>query len=113
MTRTIVNIIAIMAVAVLLISGCSGASSSPGDKDTVVSIRNYNFEPGSIEIMAGQTVTWINFDESEHHLVGTNSTWESEQMKPKDKYTKTFDKPGEYEYSCREHSRMKGTVIVK
>lgn len=113
MSKTIVKIIATVAVAILLISGCSGASSNSGDKDTVVSIRNYNFEPGSLEIMAGQSVTWLNGDESEHCLVGTNATWESEQMKPGERYTKTFDKPGEYTYSCRNHARMKGTVIVK
>jgi plastocyanin len=75
-------------------------------------VKSYRFDPKTIEIEAGQTVTWTNEDNFTHtvqvegredHKIGQGESFEI-----------TFDKPGSYDYVCTLHSQdMDGTVIVK
>ncbi len=101
------------AVVVLLAAGCGGeAQSAPVATDAVAMAKSYRFDPGVVEIDAGDTVTWTNEDNFTHtvqvdgqddHKVGRG---ESVSIR--------FDKPGSYDYVCTLHSRdMHGTVIVR
>ena len=73
--------------------------------------KSYRFDPSTIEIHAGDTVTWTNDDNFTHtvkvdgrpdHKVGRGES-----------VAITFAKPGTYHYVCTLHSHdMHGTVIV-
>jgi plastocyanin len=100
--------------ATLFAAGCGGAagSSEPVATTEVKMVKSYRFDPKTIEIEAGQTVTWTNEDNFTHtvevegqedHKVGQGESVEI-----------TFDEPGTYNYVCTLHSQdMDGTVIVK
>jgi plastocyanin len=105
--------VAALAAAGLLAAGCSATGSSVPVATTKVSMaKSYRFDPKTIEIEAGQTVTWTNNDNFTHtvkvdgrqdHKVGRGHS-----------VSITFDKPGTYHYVCTLHSHdMHGTVIVK
>ena len=111
--RLLLPAVALLAAS-LFAAGCGGAgeSSEPVATTEVAMAKSYRFDPKTIEIKAGDTVTWTNEDNFTHtvevdgqddHKVGRGDSVEI-----------TFDKPGTYHYVCTLHSQdMEGTVIVK
>jgi plastocyanin len=111
--RFLLPAVAVLAATVFA-AGCGGAggSSEPVATTEVQMAKSYRFDPKTIEIEAGQTVTWANDDNFTHtvqvegqedHKVGKGESVEI-----------TFDEPGTYHYVCTLHSQdMDGTVIVK
>ena len=107
MTRWLVLVAFLAALA-----GCGGTGDSEPVATTEVKMaKSYRFEPETIEVQAGQTVTWTNEDNFTHtvevegegdHKVGRG-----------DSVSITFDEPGTFDYVCTLHSHdMHGTVIV-
>jgi len=113
MTRTFRLAAVALLAATLFAAGCGGAGDSgePIATTEVTMVKSYRFDPETIEIEAGQTVTWTNEDNFTHtvevegeedHKVGQGESVEI-----------TFDEPGTYEYVCTLHSKdMVGTVFV-
>lgn len=75
-----------------------------------VQIKDYKFQPSEITIQSGGTVTWTNSDTMIHDVRFKDS--ESPDMKKGEQYSRTFDKPGTYDYICEIHPAMKGKVTV-
>jgi len=99
--------------ATVLAAGCGAAAvSAPVATSEVTMAKSYRFDPKTIEIEAGETVTWTNEDNFTHtvridgqedYKVGKGASVSIE-----------FDKPGTYHYVCTLHSHdMDGTVIVR
>ena len=87
---------------------------------TSVSITSDGFEPATIKIKAGDSVTWTNNDDRTHHVASDPhpihtdlSGLESDNLSPGDTYTFTFDEAGEFTYHCHLHPGMKGAVVVE
>jgi len=96
------------------------APVTPMGPSTVdVTIQNYAFNPASITIPAGTTVTWTNLD-SPTHIVISDATptyqvgalFMSGQLMQSQKYSFTFSTPGTYLYHCGIHPFMHGTITV-
>jgi YVTN family beta-propeller protein len=77
------------------------------------SIANFAFDPGQITIAAGQSVTWTNNDGAPHGLAFKDGAKGADLMLPGDKFTRTYDKPGTYDYVCAVHPYMTGSVVVR
>ena len=108
-----VTAIVIVAVAVLgyTVYAYYGTSpSGPAVQTTSVSMANFRFNPHTIEIQAGQTVTWTNDDSVSHTVVGFG---ENASVPAGGTFSHTFATPGTYDYACTIHPGMTGTVIVK
>jgi len=103
---------AVVLVATAIAAGCGGTSSSAPVATTKVSMaKSYRFDPGAIEIKAGNTVTWTNNDNFTHTVKVDGQ--EDHKVGRGDRVSITFDKPGRYHYVCTLHSNdMEGTVIV-
>lgn len=93
----------------------TGHSAHMASTDAVqVEISNFAYSPASVTISAGQSVTWTNNDTVAHTVTAKDrDALQSGTLQPGDTFTKTFDKPGTYEYFCEFHSNMSGVVIVK
>jgi len=120
------NIMNRLVAAPFLIFGLSygialAGSASP-DVVYKVSLENWEFTPAELTIQPGDTVTWLNDDDTDHNLgfyevrPATGPT----DKKPEDlsvgkKYSLVFNQKGVFKYVCTIHKRqdMKGTVIVK
>ncbi len=89
----------------------AGGDATPGAAGTV-SIKDFAFDPPSIDIPAGTTVTWTNQDSTAHTVDGDQGEFESGNLDPGQSYSETFDTPGTYIYHCDIHPSMKGTVVV-
>lgn len=68
------------------------------------------FAPATLEIAAGQTVTFINDDDDEH--TATGSGFDTGTLEPGQTATITFDKAGSFRFVCRFHSHMQGEIVV-
>jgi plastocyanin len=111
--RLLLPAVALLAATVFAAScGGTGESSEAIPTTEVKMVKSYRFDPKTIQIRAGQTVTWTNEDNFTHtvqvegqvdHEVGRGESVEI-----------TFDTPGTYHYVCTLHSQdMDGTVIVE
>ena len=85
-----------------------------------VSIENFAFNPPTITIKSGTTITWTNNDAAPH-LVASNPHpthtdlpgLQSESLSTGQSYSFTFTQKGTWGYHCHLHPSMKGTIIVE
>lgn len=76
-----------------------------------ISISNFSFNPSSLNIKSGTTVTWMNNDNTAHTVTGNG--FNSGQIQPGGSFQFTFNSPGTYTYHCSIHPSMTGKIIVK
>lgn len=91
----------------------SGAPLSLGSKAESVSIRDFAFAPGNLQVPAGATVTWTNYDDAPHTATAKDGSWDTGMLNKGETKTITFDKAGEYEYYCKVHPSMVARLTVK
>jgi plastocyanin len=100
------------------------ASSSPAPSSVSVTILNgtgtqqsLNFQPSSVTVATGGTVTWTNNDPVPHTVTSVSvpsgaSSFDSGQMNYTATFKVTFTIDGTYNYVCTYHPWMHGTVTV-
>ena len=114
MSRRYAPLLAAALAAAALAAGCGGAaeSSEPVAATDVEMVKSYRFDPKTIEVEAGATVTWANEDNFTHTVQVEGQ--KDHKVEPGERVSITFDEPGTYEYVCTLHRRdMEGTVVVK
>ncbi len=77
-----------------------------------VRIKDFKFEPATLEIAAGETVTWTNGDDEIHALVANDGSFHSGGLDGDATFAHTFTAPGTYPYRCTLHPQMSGTIVV-
>jgi plastocyanin len=100
-----------VAAAAMLLCLSAGPAQKP--KVQKVNIKHLEFDPAKVTVKVGQTVQWSNADDHDHTVVAKNKSFASENLGHDDVFRHTFAKAGKYEYFCRYHPRMKGTVLVE
>ena len=77
------------------------------------------YDPSTVTISAGGTVTFVNSDTAPHTVTSGNATdgpdgvWDSSLIMIDMSYSVTLDNPGTYVYFCIVHPWMQGIVIVE
>ncbi|HEY3929596.1 MAG TPA: cupredoxin family copper-binding protein [Candidatus Koribacter sp.] len=99
----------------LLIVSAFAFAETPTSTSTAntVTIDNFVFQPMTIEIPRGTTVTWINKDDIPHVVASTTGKFKSRAIDTDGTFTFTFSEPGTYEYYCSVHPKMTGKIVVK
>ena len=122
-----------IAFAFVALAACGGADAGT----PVVTMQGHTFQPDSMTMQAGETVTWTN-DTDEAHTVtavedslptgagyfssgraadedAANGDIAGELIQPGDSFEWTFEKPGTYRYYCIPHKAdgMLGSVVVE
>jgi len=98
-------------------SGSSGGSGSPatsgssGATAVTVSMKDFAFNPSTVEVAVGGTVTFTNDDSTPHDVAGDG--WSSGSMAGGATYSQTFTTAGTFPIRCTIHPSMTGTVVVK
>ena len=77
-----------------------------------VSIVDFAFQPASLEVAAGTTVTWTNTGQAKHTATADDGTFDSKNLKPGESFSFTFNTPGTFAYHCDVHPEMTGTIVV-
>jgi amicyanin len=79
-----------------------------------VSIDNFTFNPQTLTVKAGTTVTWTNKDDIPHGIAATGNAFKrSAAMDTDGTYSFTFTTAGTYQYFCYIHPHMTGTIVVE
>ena len=104
---------AITASLLLMSIAMLGAARpcAPG-KVATVRIRDLQFQPSSVRIKVGDSVTWTNGDDRDHTADATDRSFSSGNLKPGGTFTFHFTKAGSFDYTCSYHPRMRGNVQV-
>jgi len=100
-------------------------SNGPAPSSVSVTILNgtgiqqsLNYQPASVTVAKGGTVTWTNNDYQIPHTVTSvsvpsgGSSFDSGQMNYTATFKVTFSVDGTYNYVCSYHPWMHGSVIV-
>jgi plastocyanin len=89
------------------------ALAAPEEALTVEIDETSTFQPYSLEVSPGATVTWVNHSDVAHTVTGDDLAFDdSELIEPGDSFRQTFDEPGTYRYRCGPHPEMTGIIVV-
>jgi plastocyanin len=106
MTSLRVKISALAAVLFML-------GATPGlAEDAKIKIANFTFDPPTLTVKAGTTVTWVNADDIPHVVSEKNGAFRSGALDTDESFTQTFPAAGTVEYFCAIHPHMTGKIIV-
>jgi plastocyanin len=88
------------------------ATKAPPSGD--VQVGDNFFNPGTITIPVGGTVTWAFIGNLPHTTTSVSGpeSWDSGVKYFGDTFARTFGVPGTYDYICTIHPEMRGTVNV-
>jgi plastocyanin len=89
------------------------ADGGTATEPAAVSVIDLTFEPATIEVDAGATVTWTNDDSVPHTVTARGDAFNSGVLMSGDSFSQTFATPGSYDYFCAIHPSMTGTVVVR
>jgi plastocyanin len=84
---------------------------SPALNNEVV-IDNFAYKPASIAVKKGTQVKWTNKDIVNHTVTAQGNGPDSELFGQNEEFVFTFTESGTFEYICKPHPYMKGTVVV-
>lgn len=118
--RSLTTLVVVGALAVS--AGCAGSNAATGvdpvvaaGGDTAVAaavgvrVDQMAFEPASLTVVTGTTVTWVWDTPIAHDVVGDG--FRSEILTA-GTYSHTFEEVGVYRYICSLHPSMTGTIEV-
>jgi plastocyanin len=99
---------AVTVIATLAL-GVGAAQAGP-----TVNASNYHFQPKTITIQKGQTVTWKWINGS-HTVTFVKGSFDKTLNKRNPTRTRTFKHAGTFKYYCRFHRSlgMKGKIVVQ
>jgi plastocyanin len=80
---------------------------------SIVHVKNFAFVPDKVTINAGQTVRFVQDDETPHTVTAADKSFDSGNLDKGKSWTHTFDKAGTFAYFCVYHTFMKGTIVVR
>jgi plastocyanin len=70
------------------------------------------YEPSSLSVTAGTTVTWLNNGSTAVTITSPDGLFDSESVAAGGSFSYTFDTPGTFRYFCVPYPHMKGVITV-
>jgi plastocyanin len=92
------------------VSEAPAEPAAPGSAD--VSVVDFAFEPATVGLGAGGTVTWRLAGAAPHTVSAVDGSFDSGMLQPGATFSHRFDEPGTYRYACAFHPQMTGTIEV-
>jgi plastocyanin len=96
--------------------GGGGQQEAPAAKSggAQVTMKDIKFNPSTVNVKVGDTVTWTNDDSVGHDVTGDSfKSGASGGLSNGDTFKHKFAKAGTFKYQCTVHPGMTGTVVVK
>ena len=117
----------LVGLLVLFLAACGAAEPTPAPLPTEtakapagvsavteasVSMAKMAFQPHTLIVATGATVTWQNDDAAAHTVTSGEGWFDSGQLAAGKGFVHQFDQPGTFRYQCNNHPQMEGVVIV-
>jgi plastocyanin len=100
-------------------------SGAHAQESSSVTIKNIAFDPATVHVSVGGTVTWTNDDSVSHSVTADDGSFDSNPschldllgepvgcMTQGQTFPHSFFNAGSFAYHCRIHDNMQGTVVV-
>ncbi|MCL4418145.1 MAG: cupredoxin family copper-binding protein [Actinobacteria bacterium] len=117
-----------LLIIALPLTGCAGSGSTAattaavttaagttasGSGGLAVTIKSNAFDPASLTIKVGDTVTWTNNDSYNHTITSDNGAFDSGNISGGGTFSFTFNTAGTFNYHCSVHTFMTAKIIVQ
>lgn len=125
MRRRTTALLGCIAMLVLVAVACGGGKQTPGGQQTtppatssptgpvVKGTDQLTFDPATLTVKVGETVTWINSGTAAHTVTFTVGAAFDKPLNQGDTVTRTFDAAGTFSYFCTTHGQaMSGKIVV-
>ncbi len=111
---TTVATLGALAISVAAYQGALAATpSATAHAAASVAIQGFAFDPVTLKVPVGTTVTWTNKDSVAHTVVSDTGAWpDSSPIDTNKTFSFTFTKPGTYNYHCSIHPSMTAAIVV-
>jgi plastocyanin len=103
--------LAIFVVAVGFLSQVGPTTAHQGAAFDI-SVVDFAFEPGTLSVPVGATVSWTNTGSRPHTVTADDGSFDSGRLDPGEQFSQTFDQPGTFTYHCGFHPEMLGSIVV-
>src|SRR5215212_5230559 len=108
----LVGTMAVMALlALFTLVPLAGAAPRAAETKTV-SIKDFAFDPKTISVNLGDTITWTNDGPSPHTVSADDGSFDSGNLDKGATFSHTFDKAGTVAYFCKYHGSKGGTGMA-
>ena len=106
--------VAFLNLSFFALAGEMKKVDSAGGQQNKIEIKDFAFNPPTLTVKSGETITWINRDEEPHTIVSVEKQFKkSTALDTDQEFTITAGAPGTYEYFCSVHPKMTGTIVVE
>lgn len=97
------------SVAAWLAAACATPEATP--RLHTVAVRNFGFEPGTLEVAVGDTVVWTNNDVVPHTVTSHSRVWDSGSLAAAEEWRLIVREVGSQPYVCTFHPNMRGSLV--
>jgi len=91
-------------------AACDAAPEGTTPAATVI-IRDFQYDPATVTIKAGEAVAWVNEDTASHTVTTTDGSCDSGTIRKGATATLVFAQAGTYTYHCSIHASMPDATI--
>jgi plastocyanin len=85
---------------------------SPPVGANTVRMVDFAFQPLTLTVKAGDTVTWTNAGQARHNVAANDGSFHSPDVRAGQSYQRAFPTAGSYAYFCDFHPEMTGVIAV-
>ena len=103
---------AVASAAALAASAAVALAASAAAGPHEVTIEGMQFQPASLTVHRGDTVTWKNAD-LVPHTVTAKGQFDSGNIAPGKSYSRRMEQAGEFDYVCKYHPGMHARLVVQ
>lgn len=76
-------------------------------------MHGVKFDPDSLVLAAGDSVTWVNHDLVPHTATAADGGWNSGTIPPDSSWSTVIARPGPQAYACGFHPTMRGWIVAR
>jgi len=109
--RSVGVLVVIALLALFALVPLAGAAPRAAETKTV-SIKDFAFDPKTISVNVGDTITWTNDGPSPHTVTADDASFDSGNLDKGATFSHTFDKAGTVAYFCKYHGSKGGTGMA-
>ncbi len=101
----------LLIVALIWIGLASGAGLGvrvSAQQAVTVTMKDFEFQPKTLTIAVGTTVTWVNSSTHKHSATADDNSFDTGLLGTGESKSVKFDKPGKFAYYCQLHGGPNG-----
>ncbi len=102
---------ALAGASIIALADFTGLAAAHAASRTVV-IEGVKYEPQTLTVKRGDTVTWTNKDPFPHTVTAAGA-FDSRAIAANGSWSYTARNVGRYDYICTLHPNMKATLVVE